>query len=481
MPSPMALPPSKHPLSRSRRKYGSQETFIIDSVIVHKKDVVGHVNLPAALSSLSHVYLAPVGSPANFALRQPDLALVIGPQQREQPRIERALGAVLRFLRRERDGAAHDFGLQLNLRVLLEKRAGEERLFGARPDHDAAMTAHLRHPVLAERPREIGRLRVGHHQPRVVPGRHAGAQERPVQKNRHHRLAGDAERPRVGRMQVHHAHGVGTIAMDLGVDTPLQRNQSAGMLDDGAVDIVDEDLLWLDRALVRAGARTDEAPVGVRHADRDVPEHPDRALQIEHPRQRRGFFAQHCVLTHAKRNLPMEFGLELVRADWCHLPWVAHVLVGKRCALVRDMRCYCDLARPARSIRSPQRSISAARNFCSSQGAGLSTGIVPSLTMTSRTSGAAVAAVSSACRRSMIGLGVADGAQISVQPTASKPGTPASAMLGTSGMAGTRVGDDTPRARTRPAEIGPTTVPASANITATWPAMTSFRAGGAPR
>ena len=39
----------------------------------------------------------------------------------------------------------------------------------------------------------------------------------------------------------------------------------------------------------------------------------------------------------------------------------------------------------------------------------------------------------------MIGFGVAAGAQISVQPTASKPGTPASAMVGTSGSAGTRV------------------------------------------
>src|SRR5262245_31752017 len=91
---------------------------------------------------------------------------------------------------------------------------------------------------------------------------------------------------------------------------------------------------------------------------------------------------------------------------------------------------YSVFARPARWIRPPQRSISEARNFCNSAGGGLSTGMVPIRTITSPTSGVAATALSSAYRRSITGLGVADGAQIIVQPTASKPGTPASAIVG---------------------------------------------------
>ena len=54
-------------------------------------------------------------------------------------------------------------------------------------------------------------------------------------------------------------------------------------------------------------------------------------------------------------------------------------------------------------------------------------------------------------------------------------------MVGTSGSAGTRVVELTPSARTLPALICATTLPASANISATWPAITSLKAGGAPR
>ena len=132
------------------------------------------------------------------------------------------------------------------------------------------------------------------------------------------------------------------------------------------------------------------------------------------------------------------------------------------------------------SVR-PSESISDARNFCSCAGGGLCTGMVPSLTINALTSGVAAAAASSALRRSTIGFGVAAGTETSVQPTASKPGTPASAMVGTSGSTGTRVVDDTPSGRTMPALIWPVTLPASANIRATWPPMTSLRPSGAPR
>src|SRR5947199_2047320 len=115
-------------------------------------------------------------------------------------------------------------------------------------------------------------------------------------------------------------------------------------------------------------------------------------------------------------------------------------------------------------MRPPQRSISDARNCCNSAGGGLSTGMVPIRTITSRTSGVAATALSSACSRSITGLGVADGAQIIVHPTASKPGTPDSAIVGTSGNAGTRAVELTPSARTLPALMWPTTLPASANM-----------------
>src|SRR5260370_28528393 len=98
-------------------------------------------------------------------------------------------------------------------------------------------------------------------------------------------------------------------------------------------------------------------------------------------------------------------------------------------------------------MRPPQRSISDARNFCNAAGGGLSTGMVPIRTITSRTSDVAAAALSSACSRSITGLGVADGAQIIVHPTASKPGTADSAIAGTLGNAGTRAAELTPSAQ----------------------------------
>jgi hypothetical protein len=47
---------------------------------------------------------------------------------------------------------------------------------------------------------------------------------------------------RVRCVQMRDAHGVGPVAMDLGVDAPLQRNQTRRMLDDGAVDVEDKDV-----------------------------------------------------------------------------------------------------------------------------------------------------------------------------------------------------------------------------------------------
>ena len=80
--------------------------------------------------------------------------------------------------------------------------------------------------------------------------------------------------------------------------------------------------------------------------------------------------------------------------------------------------------------------------------------MVPIRTIVSRTSGIAATALSSACSRSITGLGAAAGAQIIVQPTASKPGTPDSAIVGTSGNAGTRVVELTPSAHPAGVDLG---------------------------
>src|SRR6185369_8345512 len=68
----------------------------------------------------------------------------------------------------------------------------------------------------------------------------------------------------------------------------------------------------------------------------------------------------------------------------------------------------------------------------------------------SRTSGALTAFTSSAFSRSTIGLGVPSGTTKEAQVRHSKPGTPASAKVGTSGSSGERAALGTPSARKRP-------------------------------
>ena len=147
------------------------------------------------------------------------------------------------------------------------------------------MAAHLHGDLVAERAREIGRLRVVDHEPRIVPGRHAAVQERAVQEHRHHVVTGDAEDGRVPGMQVCDAHAFRAIAVNAGMDPPFQRDETAGMMNDVAVDIEHEDLVRLHRRLVGAAAGAEQDAVGAGHAHGHVSEHPDRALVIEHPRQ----------------------------------------------------------------------------------------------------------------------------------------------------------------------------------------------------
>src|SRR5262249_39521834 len=61
-------------------------------------------------------------------LVQHHFSLVIRPQEREQPRIERRLGALARLVLAQGNGAADDRGLKLDLRILLQEGAGEQCL-----------------------------------------------------------------------------------------------------------------------------------------------------------------------------------------------------------------------------------------------------------------------------------------------------------------------------------------------------------------
>jgi hypothetical protein len=75
-----------------------------------------------------------------------------------------------------------------------------------------------------------------------------------VQEHRLERLAGDGQRARRRRMKMAHAHRIGALAMNLRMDPPFQRDESAGVFDDGPVDVVDKDVLGPNRALLGPGA-----------------------------------------------------------------------------------------------------------------------------------------------------------------------------------------------------------------------------------
>jgi hypothetical protein len=66
------------------------------------------------------------------------------------------------------------------------------------------------------------------------------------------------------------------------------------------------------------------------------------------------------------------------------------------------------------------------------------------------------------------------------QPPTSKPATPASIIVGTSGSDGLRCGDVTASARTRPPAMWLRALPMMSNIMVSWPLMTSVMAGALP-
>src|SRR5262245_64701518 len=89
-------------------------------------------------------------------------------------------------------------------------------------------------------------------------------------------------------------------------------------------------------------------------------------------------------------------------------------------------------------------------NRCRSSGDCGLAGIIPFFTIHDCTSGAAKNGTTSDRSLFTICAGVFAGATSMIQPTASKPGTPASAMVGMFGAETSRVLDDTASARTFP-------------------------------
>ena len=130
---------------------------------------------------------------------------------------------------------------------------------------------------------------------------------------------------------------------------------------------------------------------------------------------------------------------------------------------------------------SPQRSISVARNFCTSAGGALSTGMMPSRPISALISGVAATAFSSAAagRRSASASPPARNHRPADRVEARHAGLGDGRHIGAAPARGWS--SVTPSARTLPALICASTLPASANIFATWPPITSFSAGGSPR
>jgi len=78
-----------------------------------------------------------------------------------------------------------------------------------------------------------------------------------------------------------------------------------------------------------------------------------------------------------------------------------------------------------------------------------------------------------ACNLASTGLGVALGASSPIQPVETKPGTPDSIGVGSSGVTGERFAPPVARARIRPARTWPITAGAGVIVTRDSPAMTA--------
>ena len=108
-------------------------------------------------------------------------------------------------------------------------------------------------------------------------------------------------------------------------------------------------------------------------------------------------------------------------------------------------------------------------------------GVAPSMAICCATSGSARALLTSAFRRSTTSPGVPAGATRPYHWSASKPGQPLSATVGTSGRAANRAGLDTASARSRPLLMCGSTAGEPVKVASTWPAMRSVTDGAVPR
>src|SRR5689334_19992799 len=109
-------------------------------------------------------------------------------------------------------------------------------------------------------------------------------------------------------------------------------------------------------------------------------------------------------------------------------------------------------------------------------GCDITIGVAPVFSQASLMSGRARILVISLLSLSTIGFGVPAGAMKPTQSVALKPGTPASAIVGTSGKVVDRVLPLVPSARTRPALIIGAIVGTESNRIWIWPLRISLRA-----
>src|SRR5688572_12665446 len=124
-------------------------------------------------------------------------------------------------------------------------------------------------------------------------------------------------------------------------------------------------------------------------------------------------------------------------------------------------------------------SVSFATNDVISAG-GMRMASAPSSSKRLRMSGESRTRPTSRYRRSSTGRGVPTGATMPHQLLTSKPGTPASAMVGTSGIAALRFALLTPSALSLPERMCGTICTRLPRLNCTWPAMVSVRAGPPP-
>ena len=157
---------------------------------------------------------------------------------------------------RERLGAAERLGLDLVLRVLLDEGAGAEASLGGLADDDRAVAAHLAGDVLAERLRQRDR---GHSSSSTMRGSSQvgtpPCETRLAKRPARCRFLAMPSKDRGMRVEMRDRADLRPVLMDLRVDAPfgrdLHRPVAAGVVEDLAGEIEDENLIGADFGLCR--------------------------------------------------------------------------------------------------------------------------------------------------------------------------------------------------------------------------------------